>query len=98
MYINTRIGKNSLIALVDTGASGFAFISTSVCNRLHLKPKAKVSFSLAIGRHVEELSAFVIDSCKNDLILGHYFRRIMPKEPLLPFRNFYPVPKLKVPQ
>ena len=90
MYINTRIGKNSLIALVDTGASGFAFISTSVCNRLHLKPKAlqssvsligfegkrsslvthKVSFSLAIGRHVEELSAFVIDSCKNDLILG----------------------------
>ena len=90
MYINARVGNDSLTALVDTGASGFAFISKKICESLCLNPIAlkssvalvgfegkrsslvthQVHFSLIIGRHVEELYAFVIDSCKTDLILG----------------------------
>ena len=36
MYIEVMIRKQNLVALVDTGASGFAFVSQSLVNRLHL--------------------------------------------------------------
>ncbi|KAI1007708.1 hypothetical protein K3495_g523 [Podosphaera aphanis] len=38
MYVNTRIHNIPLIALVDTGASGDAFISKSLCETLNLRP------------------------------------------------------------
>lgn len=40
MYINARIENENLIALVDTGASGLAFISESFTQRLKLLGKA----------------------------------------------------------
>lgn len=90
MYIQVRIENKDLIALVDTGASGVAFVSESLCQRLNLPHQvisppisltgfeggreslitSKTSFKLAIGRHLEKLSAFVISRCKYDLILG----------------------------
>lgn len=36
MYVNAKIGNESLVALVDTGASGFALISAYMCNHLTL--------------------------------------------------------------
>lgn len=78
MYIQVRIENKDLIALVDTGASGVAFVSESLCQRLNLPHQvisppisltgfeggreslitSKTSFKLAIGRHLEKLSAF----------------------------------------
>lgn len=36
MYVNAKIGNITLIALVDSGASGFAFLSESLCKKLKL--------------------------------------------------------------
>ena len=38
MYIHGQIENEILTALVDTGASGFAFASKSLCNRLKVNP------------------------------------------------------------
>ncbi|KAI0994896.1 hypothetical protein K3495_g13285 [Podosphaera aphanis] len=90
MYVNAKIENESFVALVDTGASGFAFISAHMCNHLTLasqpiippiailgfegKTTSKVSkmatFSLNLGNHRETVSAYVIPSCKHDLVLG----------------------------
>lgn len=90
MHVNSKINNTSLIALIDTGASGFAFLSQSLCHSLKLSPYAlkypitlvgfdgkqgaqithQVSFSLAIGRHCEVLTAYVTYPCKQDLVLG----------------------------
>lgn len=90
MYIQIRIENEDLIALVDTGASGFAFVSESLCKRLNLTQQLlsssisltgfeggkeslitnKTRFKVAIGRHLEVLSAYIISRCKYDLILG----------------------------
>lgn len=40
MYVNAQINNIPLIALVDTGASGFAFISKSLCDSLKLSLRA----------------------------------------------------------
>ena len=90
MYIYGQIDNKNLTALVDTGASGFAFASKSLCDRLNLSPNPlssaialvgfeekrksfitqKVSIRLSLSNHVEILSAYVIDTCKYELILG----------------------------
>lgn len=91
MYIKTKIENYTLDTLIDTGASGFAFISKRMCQHLKLPLKIlqapitllgfegksgsqiteRTSFSLLqIGRHSEEMSAFVIPESKYDLILG----------------------------
>lgn len=90
MYIKTKIENYTLHTLIDTGASGFAFISKRMCQHLKLPLKIlqapitllgfegksgsqiteRTSFSLQIGRHSEEMSAFVIPESKYDLILG----------------------------
>ena len=90
MYVEAKIGNKSLIALIDTGASGLAFISKSMNDSLNLRAypirrpisiigfegnqgaqvTQRVSFTLALGRHVETLSAFVVHPCKHDLVLG----------------------------
>ncbi|KAI0996376.1 hypothetical protein K3495_g11804 [Podosphaera aphanis] len=90
MYIKAKIGNETLVALIDTGASGFAFVSQSLCHRLLLpskkleKPLAVIgfegrqgaqithqaNFSLSIGRHQENLPAYVTYPCKYDLVLG----------------------------
>ncbi|KAI0994273.1 hypothetical protein K3495_g13908, partial [Podosphaera aphanis] len=36
MYIEAKIRNESLVALVDTGASGFSFVSDQLCDRLKL--------------------------------------------------------------
>ncbi|KAI0992073.1 hypothetical protein K3495_g16113, partial [Podosphaera aphanis] len=90
MYVNAKIGNDTLVALVDTGASGLAFASQSLCDRLSLplqtlkssvalvgfegKQGSRVahetSFSLDLGNHRENLSAYVIPFSKYDLVLG----------------------------
>lgn len=90
MYLNAKINDLSLVALIDTGASGVALISKSFCDQLQIIPynmthpinlvgfeetkctqiTQQVSFSLAIGRHREQVSAYVLCLCKHDLILG----------------------------
>ena len=90
MYIKTNMGDITLITLVNSSASGFAFISEELCHKLNVtssdlknplalvgfegKPGAQVakttSFNLAIGRHQEEMSAFVTPNIKYDLVLG----------------------------
>ena len=37
MYVEAKIGNKSLIALIDTGASGLAFISKSISDSLNLR-------------------------------------------------------------
>ena len=90
MYINTKIENTSLNTLIDTGASGFAFIYKGMCKHLKLPLKIlkfpitlvgfegksasqiteRTNFSLVIGNHSEQMSAFVIPDSKYDLILG----------------------------
>lgn len=90
MYIKSKIGNETLNTLVDSGASGFAFISNKLCSLLKLapidldsplaligfegKPGAqlvkKTKFNLFIGRHEEEMEAFVTPNIKYDLVLG----------------------------
>lgn len=38
MYLKVKIGNETFCSLVDTGASGLAFISESLCKRLNLSP------------------------------------------------------------
>ena len=90
MYVHGQIETENIIALVDTGASGLAFVSRTLCGRFRqnplplLSPIALVGFEgtkssnithtislrLALGNHVEIITAYVIEKCKYDLILG----------------------------
>lgn len=38
MYVHGQIENENVIALVDTGASGLAFVSRALCDRLNLNP------------------------------------------------------------
>ena len=49
MYINAKIGNEIIASLIDTGASGFAFVSESLCKRLNLIPTALKSHVTLIG-------------------------------------------------
>ena len=90
MYIHGQVENKNLTALVDTGASGFAFVSRSLCNRLNLKPQPlpssialvgfegkqgpcisrKTSLRLTLSNHVEIITAYVVEVCKYELVLG----------------------------
>ncbi|KAI1000788.1 hypothetical protein K3495_g7407 [Podosphaera aphanis] len=48
MYIKVKIGNETLVALIDTGASGVAFVSQSLCHRL-LLPSEKLEPLAVIG-------------------------------------------------
>lgn len=48
MYVEARINNISLIALIDTGASGYAFISKSMSNTLKLTPHPRKYSSLLL--------------------------------------------------
>lgn len=49
MYIHGQIENENLTALVDTGASGFAFVSRSLCDRLKLTPLPLASPITLVG-------------------------------------------------
>lgn len=90
MYVKAQTDNTTLITLIDTGASGFAFISERICNQLKLIPSIlksplalvgfegksgaqitkTLTFSLAVGRHREKITAFVTPNMKYDLVLG----------------------------
>ena len=90
MYIHGQVENKMITSLVDTGASGFAFASQSLCDLLHLTPIAlsspislvgfeggqgshithKVLFNFVLKNHAEKITAFVIQKCKYELILG----------------------------
>ena len=90
MYVYGQIANKMITALVDTGASGFAFASQSLCDRLHLVPVSlpspialvgfegkqgshithKVVLKFTLKNHVETICAYVIKTCKYELILG----------------------------
>lgn len=38
MYIHGQVENENVVALVDTGASGLAFVSQALCNRINLQP------------------------------------------------------------
>lgn len=49
MYVKVKIGNETLYSLVDTGASGFAFISESMSQRLRLPCHTLPSPVLLVG-------------------------------------------------
>lgn len=49
MYVNAEIKNISLIALVDSGASGFAFLSEDLCQKLNLTPDSLDSPIALVG-------------------------------------------------
>lgn len=49
MYVNIKIKNITLIALIDYGASGFAFLSESVCRKLNLTSDSLDSSIALIG-------------------------------------------------
>ncbi|KAI0992907.1 hypothetical protein K3495_g15276, partial [Podosphaera aphanis] len=71
MYISAKVGNKNLVALVDTGASGFAFVSTNLCDRLHLKSQALES-PIAILGFEGKSSSRVTNSVSFPLILGNH--------------------------
>ncbi|KAI1000093.1 hypothetical protein K3495_g8106 [Podosphaera aphanis] len=71
MYISAKVGNENLVALVDTGASGFAFVSTNLCDRLYLKFQALES-PIAILGFEGKLSSRVTNSVNFPLILAYY--------------------------
>ncbi|KAI1007964.1 hypothetical protein K3495_g267 [Podosphaera aphanis] len=75
MYINTRIGNEFFVALVDTGASGFAFVSTHFGDRLSLTPQP-LNSAIAILGFEGKISSKVTSQVKFPLILGNYEKDI----------------------
>ena len=49
MYVTIKIGNETFSSLIDTGASGIAFISESLCKRLSLATEVLKSAVVLIG-------------------------------------------------
>ena len=49
MFVHGQIENKNVNALVDTGASGFAFVSKSFCDHLHLSPISLPSSIALVG-------------------------------------------------
>lgn len=75
MYVNAKIENEDLVALVDTGASGFAFVSISLCDRLNISSLSLDSPVSIVG--FEPNNSFnVIKKVNNVLTLDNHRENI----------------------
>lgn len=71
MYIQTSVENEKPIALVDTGASGVAFISNSFCRRLNL-PRRAISTPISLSGFEGDNQSIITDQTHFQLRIGRH--------------------------
>lgn len=75
MYIKSKIGNKTLVTLVDTGASGLAFISESIARNLSLELRSLSSPILLTGFEGKK-GPLVTHEVNFSLQIGRHFEKI----------------------